>query len=72
MKDLSGLFTRRGFYAASAGLATLGFSRLAVAAEGETGAMITQLAKFKLNLEKTLAVAAVRMVEGATGTRGNV
>ncbi|HEV3137567.1 MAG TPA: putative quinol monooxygenase [Pirellulales bacterium] len=52
MRVSEGLLTRRGFCAAGAGLATIGFSRLAVAAEGETGPMITQLAKFKLNMEK--------------------
>jgi quinol monooxygenase YgiN len=52
MRVSDGLLTRRGFCAAGAGLATIGFNRLAVAAEGETGPMITQLAKFKLNMEK--------------------
>jgi quinol monooxygenase YgiN len=52
MRVSEGLLTRRGFCAAGAGLATIGFSRLAGAAEGETGPMITQLAKFKLNMEK--------------------
>jgi quinol monooxygenase YgiN len=46
------LLTRRRFCAAGAGLATIGFSRLASAAEGESSPMITQLAKFKLNMEK--------------------
>ena len=51
--------TRRTFYAASAGIAMLGFSRISGAAEpgaaaAEPGAdePITQLAKFKLNMEK--------------------
>ena len=52
MRVFEGLLTRRGFCAAGAGLATIGFSRLAGAAEGEEGAMISQLAKFKLNMEK--------------------
>jgi quinol monooxygenase YgiN len=52
MRVSEGSLTRRGFCAASAALATIGFSRLAAAAEGETGPMITQLAKFKLNMEK--------------------
>ena len=52
MSDSDSMFTRRGFYAAGAGLATIGFTRLANAADGDSGAMITQLAKFKLNMEK--------------------
>jgi quinol monooxygenase YgiN len=52
MKVSSGWLTRRHFCAASAGLAAIGFSRLAGAAEGDTAAMITQLAKFKLNMDK--------------------
>lgn len=52
MSVFEGLLTRRGFCAAGAGLTTIGFSRLASAAEGETSAMISQLAKFKLNMEK--------------------
>ena len=52
MRVSDGLLTRRGFCAVGAGLATIGFNCLAVAAEGETGPMITQLAKFKLNMEK--------------------
>jgi len=46
------LLTRRGFCVAGASLATIGFNRIAAAADGEKGSMITQLAKFKLNLEK--------------------
>jgi quinol monooxygenase YgiN len=46
------VLSRRGFYAVGAGLATIGFSRLANAADGDNGATITQLAKFKLNMEK--------------------
>ena len=52
MSVSEGLVSRRGFCAAGVGLTTIGFSRLAVAGEAEDGATITQLAKFKLNLEK--------------------
>jgi quinol monooxygenase YgiN len=52
MSDSKGVLTRRGFWAAGAGLATIGFSRVANAAEDEKNSMITQLAKFKLNMEK--------------------
>ena len=52
MRVAESLLTRRNFCAASAGLATIGFSRLAGAAEPETGQMITQIAKFKLNMDK--------------------
>ena len=52
MSDVANVLTRRGFYAVGAGLATIGFSRLASAAEGDANSMITQLAKFKLNMEK--------------------
>ena len=51
MSDATSLLTRRGFCAATAGMATLGFNRLASAADGDTAAPITQLAKFKLNME---------------------
>lgn len=44
--------TRRSFQVASAGIAMLGFSRIAVAAEPGASEPITQLAKFKLNMEK--------------------
>ena len=44
--------TCRGFCAATAGVATIGFTRLAGAAEPATGTAITQLAKFKINMEK--------------------
>jgi quinol monooxygenase YgiN len=44
--------SRRTFCAASAGLATFGFSRVAAAADTDAGKAITQLAKFKLNMEK--------------------
>ncbi|MEX2113098.1 MAG: putative quinol monooxygenase [Pirellulales bacterium] len=47
-----GLVTRRVFCAAGAGLATFGFSRLVHAGEGDAGPTITQLAKFKLNMDK--------------------
>ncbi len=52
MNGIESLLTRRGFCAAGAGLATIGFSRLAGAAEGDTSSAITQLAKFKLNMDK--------------------
>ena len=52
MKSHQGTLTRRTFCAASAGLAVFGFNRLAAAAEPEPGKMITQLAKFKLNMDK--------------------
>lgn len=52
MSISAGSLTRRGFCAASAGLATIGFSRLAGAAEDDKSPMITQIAKFKLNMEK--------------------
>lgn len=52
MTKSAGKFTRRSFCAASAGLATMGFNRLAAAAEGDAPEMITQIAKFKLNMEK--------------------
>lgn len=52
MKEHRGRFSRRAFCAASAGLATFGFNRLATAADAESGKTITQLAKFKLNTEK--------------------
>jgi quinol monooxygenase YgiN len=54
-----GLFTRRAFCAAGAGLATIGFTRLASASEDGVGKMVTQIAKFKLvpaEEEKALAV----------------
>jgi quinol monooxygenase YgiN len=49
MKDL---FSRRSFCAAGVGLATLGFNRMAQAADGDTDETITQIAKFKLNMDK--------------------
>lgn len=52
MSDANSLLSRRTFYAVGAGLATIGFNRLASAAEEDASSMITQLAKFKLNLEK--------------------
>ncbi len=52
MSGIEGLLTRRGFCAVGTGLATIGFSRLAAAAEDESSSMITQLAKFNLNMEK--------------------
>ena len=52
MSAADSILTRRTFCAAGAGLATIGFSRLSVAAEADNGEMITQLAKFKLNMEK--------------------
>jgi len=50
MSSTRDLFTRRSFSAASAGLATIGFNRLAVASEAEKEKTITQIAKIKLNL----------------------
>jgi quinol monooxygenase YgiN len=44
--------TRRGFCAGGIALTTIGFSRLVDAAEGDTDSRISQLAKFKLNMEK--------------------
>jgi quinol monooxygenase YgiN len=44
------LVTRRMFCATTAGLATIGFNRLALAADAEADKMITQIAKFKLNM----------------------
>lgn len=54
MSTAAGILNRRGFCAVGAGLATFGFNRLVSAAEGEgeTGETITQIAKFKLNMEK--------------------
>ena len=49
---MNDVFTRRSFCAAGAGLATLGFNRLGHAAEAENDEMITQIAEFKLNLDK--------------------
>jgi quinol monooxygenase YgiN len=48
----SGMLTRRNLLAAGAGVAAIGFDRLAGAADAEPSQMITQLAKFKLNMEK--------------------
>lgn len=52
MTAMDSVLTRRNFCAAGAGLATFGFTRLAGAAEGDAGATITQIAKFKLNMDK--------------------
>jgi quinol monooxygenase YgiN len=52
MSESEGLVSRRVFCAAGVGLTTIGFSRLAEAGEAENGTTITQLAKFKLNMEK--------------------
>ena len=52
MKVPQSLLTRRTYCAAGAGFAAFGFNRLAAAAEPETGTVITQLAKFKLNMDK--------------------
>jgi quinol monooxygenase YgiN len=52
VRTAQGVLSRRNFCAASAGLAAIGFNRRAGAADAETGTMITQLAKFKLNMEK--------------------
>ncbi|HUE15758.1 MAG TPA: antibiotic biosynthesis monooxygenase [Planctomycetaceae bacterium] len=50
MSSAKDLLTRRTFCAASAGLATIGFNRLAVASEAEKEKAVTQIAKIKLNL----------------------
>jgi quinol monooxygenase YgiN len=56
-----GLFTRRAFCAAGAGLATIGFTRLASASEDAAGRTVTQIAKFKLvPAEEEKALAALR------------
>lgn len=52
MRTDPSFLTRRNFCAAGVGLAAVGFNRLAHAAETETDKTITQIAKFKLNLEK--------------------
>ena len=52
MREALGLLTRRNFCAASAVLTAIGFNRTARAADAETGEMITQVAKFKLNMDK--------------------
>jgi quinol monooxygenase YgiN len=52
VKAHQGRLTRRTFCVASTGLATFGFNRLAEAADADNGKLITQLAKFKLNMEK--------------------
>jgi quinol monooxygenase YgiN len=52
VKEHRGRLSRRAFCAASAGIATFGFNRLATAADTDSGKTITQLAKFKLNTEK--------------------
>ncbi len=51
MKISENLVSRRGFCVAGVSLATIGFSRLAEADEADSDTMITQLAKFKLNME---------------------
>jgi quinol monooxygenase YgiN len=49
------------FCAAGAGLATLGFNRLATAADVDAGKVVTLLARFKLNLDKEAeAIAALK------------
>jgi quinol monooxygenase YgiN len=50
VKTGGGRLTRRGFVAAGAGLAALGFSRPAVAADGENDKLITKIAKIKLDM----------------------
>jgi len=47
-----GRLSRRAFCAASAGVAAFGFNRVALAADAESSKMITQIAKFKLNIKK--------------------
>jgi quinol monooxygenase YgiN len=51
MSDETSLFTRRGFCAAGAAAATIGFHRPARAADAATDQMITQVARFKLNMD---------------------
>jgi quinol monooxygenase YgiN len=51
MKDAANLLTRRGFCVAGAAATAFGFNRLAGAAEGDEDKRITQLAKFKLNMD---------------------
>jgi quinol monooxygenase YgiN len=48
----AGWMTRRNLLAAGAGLAAIGFNRSAEAADADSTQMISQLAKFKLNMEK--------------------
>src|SRR5215831_11643693 len=64
------LLTRRNFCVASATLTTVGFNRLAAAAEGEKEQAITQLAKFKLNMEKE-ADALEALKELCAGVEAN-
>ena len=53
--------TRRNFCVVGAGLTTIGFTRLAGAADAEPAKTITQIAKFKLNMEKEAeGVAALK------------
>jgi quinol monooxygenase YgiN len=63
MNDATSKLTRRGFCAGAAGAAaaTIGFNRLAGAADADSSQMISQLAKFKLNPEAAdEAVAALK------------
>jgi quinol monooxygenase YgiN len=53
--------SRRTFCAASAGLATFGFNRVAAAADADSDKVISQIAKFKLNINKEAeAIAALK------------
>ena len=53
MSKVSNVLNRRTFCAASATLATtIGFQRLATAADEPASATISQIAKFKINMEK--------------------
>jgi quinol monooxygenase YgiN len=47
-----GRLSRRAFCAASAGVAAFGFNRLANAADADGGTVISQIAKFKINMDK--------------------
>lgn len=61
MSNHAGSLNRRAFCAASAGLAAIGFTREARADEPAADAPITQIAKFKINMEKeTEAIAALK------------
>jgi quinol monooxygenase YgiN len=53
MSAAKNTLTRRAFCTATAGLATIGFTRLAAAADGPSAdKMVTQIAKLKLNKAK--------------------
>jgi quinol monooxygenase YgiN len=57
----AGPLTRRAFCAAGAGLAAIGFSRMASASDAGAGMTVTQIAKFKLvPAQEEKALAALR------------